>query len=808
MEGSVRQAGPTLRVTVQLVEATSGANLWAETYDRPFQPETIFALQDELVPRIVCTVADAVLPHSMSEALRHGAADTLTPYEAMLRGYGYYERVSPAEHAEVRTLLERAVRQAPGHAGCWALLSCLYVDEYRFGFNGEPDPLGRALAAARRAVEAAPSDHLAHLGLAMALFYSRDLAAFRTAAERTVALNPMAGGPLVLMGILTGLSGDWARGRALWERGLPLNPYHQGWVWMGPFFDAYRQGDYKGALDAALRVNIPNDFFSQAALLAAYGQLGDRDAARHALRQLVTVKPDIGAVAREQLGRWVCEPAVLEHLLDGLRKAGLDVAAAHPPSDSSTPTRQAAGVAIAVLPFSDMSPAKDQDYLCEGMAEEIMNALVPIAGIRVASRTSAFRARQEGKDLAEISRALSVSHVLEGSVRAAGSRLRVTAQLTDVETGCQLWSERYDREAADVFALQDAIAAGVVEAVKARLAPGERAVRARPQVDSLEAYQKYLKGRYLRYTKNDHSAALSAFEEAVRLEPSHAPSWVGLAEVKVLVAVYGFTPARQGYAAAKKALETAARLQGETADAQYVAGMVAFGERDWPASERASRRAIELEPDNVRALCWLGVLHALLGRLEEAEARLEHARRIDPLAPYPYAMSGFILLASGRAPESVRFLEQALAFDPNYNLALWLYGVALVGVGRASEAIGVLEHATTPSHRGGFIDGVRGWALASAGRIDEARGVLASLRARPAPAPTLVAEGWLLAALGETDAAFALLDRAAAECQPMANFGGLPSFDPLRRDPRFAALLARLGLPASADSRHTRLDRP
>jgi serine/threonine protein kinase/tetratricopeptide (TPR) repeat protein len=333
MEGSLRQVGPTLRVTVQLVEATSGSNLWAETYDRPFHPESVFALQDELVPRIVCTVADAVLPHSMSEALRHGTADTLTPYEAMLRGYGYYERVGPAEHAEVRTLLERAVQQAPGHAGCWALLACLYVDEYRFGFNRGHDPLGRALAAARRAVEAAPSNHLAHLGLAMALFFSRDLAAFRTAAERTVSLNPMAGGPVVLMGILTGLSGDWARGRALWERGIPLNPYHQGWVWMGPFFDAYRQGDYKGALDAALRVNIPNDFFSQAALLASYGQLGDRDAARHALRQLLTVMPDIGAVAREQLGSWICEPELLEHVLDGLRKAGLDVAAAQPPSD-------------------------------------------------------------------------------------------------------------------------------------------------------------------------------------------------------------------------------------------------------------------------------------------------------------------------------------------------------------------------------------------------------------------------------------------------------------------------------------------
>jgi len=157
-----------------------------------------------------------------------------------------------------------------------------------------------------------------------------------------------------------------------------------------------------------------------------------------------------------------------------------------------------AAVAIAVLPFSDLSPAKDQEYLCEGMAEEIMNALVRIEGIRVASRTSAFRARQDGGDLAAIARALSVNHVLEGSVRTSGGRLRVTAQVTDVASGYQLWSERFDRDAADVFAVQDEIAAGVVDAVKAWLAPGSRTFESRPQVRNLEAYRSYLKGRHLR----------------------------------------------------------------------------------------------------------------------------------------------------------------------------------------------------------------------------------------------------------------------------------------------------------------------
>ena len=192
-----------------------------------------------------------------------------------------------------------------------------------------------------------------------------------------------------------------------------------------------------------------------------------------------------------------------------------------------------------------MSPAHDQQYLCEGMAEEIMNALVRIPGIRVASRNSAFRAGHDGGGLKAIADALSVGHVLEGSVRTAGTRLRVTAQLTEVASGYHLWSERFDRDAADVFAVQDEIAAGVVEAVKARLGPGAKAVQTRAQTTNLEAYRWYLKGRHLRHAKEDHGGAMRAFEEAVRLDPGHAPSWTGLAESTLIAAFSELSRARR-----------------------------------------------------------------------------------------------------------------------------------------------------------------------------------------------------------------------------------------------------------------------
>jgi TolB-like protein len=176
MEGSLRQAGTRLRLTVQLVDAATGAHLWAETYERTFRSDEIFDLQDDLVPRIVSTVADhhGVLARSMSQFLRSKASDQLSPYEAVLRSFGYYDCVTPDEHAAVRVGLERATQQLPGYADGWAMLSIIYTDEYKYGFNAGPDPLGRALEAARRATDAAPSNHFAYLALAQTLFFRKE----------------------------------------------------------------------------------------------------------------------------------------------------------------------------------------------------------------------------------------------------------------------------------------------------------------------------------------------------------------------------------------------------------------------------------------------------------------------------------------------------------------------------------------------------------------------------------------------------------------------------------------------------------
>jgi len=312
---------------VQLVDSATGTHLWAETYDRVFQPEAIFALQDELVPRIVSTVADqhGVLIHSMAEELRKKRKDQFSAYDAVLSVFGFHERMSPEEHASLRDVLERVVHDFPDQGNCWAMLETLYCDEYMFGFNVRPDPLGRAVAAAQRAVELAPTSNLASQALTQALFFRRELSAFRPVAERTIALNPMDGATVASMGLLIACSGDWEKGCAVTESAMQLNPHFPGWYRFTSIFNAYRQKDYRGTVEGTLRVNIPGYFWTLVMSAAAYGQLGETTAAQYSLRELLKSKPDFALTARDELGRWF-DRELVEHLVDGLGKAGLEIA--------------------------------------------------------------------------------------------------------------------------------------------------------------------------------------------------------------------------------------------------------------------------------------------------------------------------------------------------------------------------------------------------------------------------------------------------------------------------------------------------
>ena len=332
MEGSIRQAGSRVRIAAQLVDAASGAGLWAQTYDRVFTAEGTLDLLDDVVPRIVATVGDAqgILAHSMTEALRGRDPETFTPYEALLRSFGFHQHVNAAEHLAGITALERAVEQAPDRADCWAMLSWLYRSEYTHSFNARPNAMDRSLAAAQRAVALAPSGHMANAALASAFFFRRELGSFRAAAERALALNSMEGYITAFLGMHFAFAGQWERGCALSERATQLNPNHPGWYWLAMVMNAYRLHDSERALELALRMNMPGLWTVRAALTVIYSQLGNMEAARSALDGLLALRPDFAADARRELEKfWL--PELAEQMLGDLRKAGLAIPATMTP---------------------------------------------------------------------------------------------------------------------------------------------------------------------------------------------------------------------------------------------------------------------------------------------------------------------------------------------------------------------------------------------------------------------------------------------------------------------------------------------
>ena len=327
LEGSIQKAGSSIRMSVQLLDAATGAHLWAERFDRDLSATDIFAVQDELADRIVATVADpyGVLTRSLGTLAKEKPVDTLTAHECVLRTFVYWQQVVPNEHAEVRTALERALKLEPDHAEAFACLSRVYLDEFRFDFNVLPNALDRALHAARRAVELDATSQLAYRALAEAHYFRRELSAFRPAADRALALNPRDTSNVGMIGSLIAMAGDWHRGCSVVQNVMPLNPHHAGWLHFVFVHDHYRKREYEQALEAAEKINMPGHPPVSIALAAINAQLGRAEEARKHLITFVELAPHVARNVRAEESKWWFSDEIVEHIVDGLRKAGLDI---------------------------------------------------------------------------------------------------------------------------------------------------------------------------------------------------------------------------------------------------------------------------------------------------------------------------------------------------------------------------------------------------------------------------------------------------------------------------------------------------
>jgi serine/threonine protein kinase/tetratricopeptide (TPR) repeat protein len=386
---------------------------------------------------------------------------------------------------------------------------------------------------------------------------------------------------------------------------------------------------------------------------------------------------------------------------------------------------------IAVLPFVSRSADSEDDYFSDGLSEDLINALSHLSELKVASRTSAFRFRGSNLDVREIGRQLGVGTILEGSVRRAGSRLRVTAQLVSADNGYQLWSERYDRQMADVFEIQDEIVASIVEALVPTLL-GEAGPAPTRSTKNLEAYELYLKGRHHWHQRSPATlrVAIQCFEETIKLDPGYALAYAGLADCYGILLVYGWLSAEEGRAPAHAAMTRAVELAPSLWEAHYSRAFYTFYfERDWREAEPHFRKAIAINPRSSLAEVYCGLFLALAGDGEEAVAHAARACELDPLSPLIHGLAGAGFFIQGRFGDAERAATQALELQADYLVGLWLRGLSLSGLGRHEEAIEALERTATLSRAPVFV-GVLGLGYARAGRSDDATRLLRELEDR------------------------------------------------------------------------------
>jgi len=454
---------------------------------------------------------------------------------------------------------------------------------------------------------------------------------------------------------------------------------------------------------------------------------------------------------------------------------------------------------IAVLPFTNLSADKENDYFSEGMTEELIHALSRVPQLRVASRTSAFNVSRKDLDIRAIGKTLGVRTVLEGSVRRAGNRLRITVQLVDTRSGYDLWSEMYDREMQDVFAVQNEIARAIT--AKLSLSLTTRATLVRPPTRSLEAYHSYLRGRHCwnRASQDALLKGIEHFARAIEADPEYAAAHSGLADCYHVLAIFGTIPPKEAYPRVKTAARRAVMLDERSAEGHISLGCAAMCyDWEWDESLKEFERAIELEPSSAHAHYQYAWCLTILGRRAEAQASARHATELEPLSSHIQAYSAMILVQCGQFEAALQQARSTLELDPGFTPAFEVLGYAYTYLGRYDDALASRRRIPSSPR---VSQALRlGPLYARLGDIDAARQTLEEEESRLARAGGSAGNaGFHLAvlalALDDLDRCFGWLEHLVDERLFVACLLKVdPAWQEIRGHPRFRALLRQMGL--------------
>ncbi|MFQ6093668.1 MAG: protein kinase [bacterium] len=489
----------------------------------------------------------------------------------------------------------------------------------------------------------------------------------------------------------------------------------------------------------------------------------------------------------KNMGELLVELKSIKKILEAKREAAFEE------TDEPLPS-------IAVLPFLDLSPQKDQEYFCDGIAEELINALTRIEDLRVVARTSAFSFKGKEVDIREIGKKLSVKTLLEGSVRKAGKRIRVTAQLINVADGYHLWSERYDRDLEDIFAIQDEISQAIIENLKVKLLGGKEVKLVKRYTDNLEAYSLFLKGRYYwnSLSAEGWQKSFECYQKAIEIDPKYAPAYVGLSIWYQSLAFWGDTHPGEAFSKSRELALEALKIDNNISDAHNCLAVLYWThDRNWQMAENEFEKTLELEPTNALGQLNYGIVLSTRKQFEKAVFHARQAQRLDPLSSLVNSWAAMIFNYAGHHEEAIQQLQQIITQDPGHWQAYFILTIVYIHVNEYEEAIAAAEEAVRLSGGASVATAFLAVAYSFASRKKEATKQSEELLSRTKQkyiAPTFLV--WVYISLDEIEEAYRWLKKAVEDHDPWLCWYGIGPEKGKAKDPRFEKLLKNCGLMA------------
>jgi len=656
LEGSVQKSGDRIRITAQLIDALSGHHLWAEHYDRELTD--IFAVQDELTIKIM-TAMRVKLTSGEQARVFEKSTKNLNAYFKYLKGREHIDRNNKEDNVIAQKFLEEAISLDPGFALAQTLLGAAYMNDILMGLTKDPRAsIAQAVKLTQNAIELDESLARPHAMLALIYALTGRYEEASVECERALELGPNDERAYFLVGSALRFAGRWAEAIPVYEKAIRLNPFPQSNTYYGLGLAYSFTGQFEKGIEACQKAtqDNPNDLYAHVLLSAAYSLAGRDEEAQATAEKVLQIDPKFTVKSWEKNLRFK-NPSDAKQYFEALRRAGLPYEPLLPLPNKPS---------IAVLAFDNLSGDPEQEYFSDGISEEIINALSKTDQLFVIARNSSFTYKGKPVNVKQVSRELGVRYVLEGSVRKSEDRIRITAQLIDATKGHHLWSERYDRDLKDIFAVQDEITMKIITALQVELTEGEQmriwAQRYKTldvQLKVMELISLWRKGTIEALIRHGQVA-----KEVVDMAPDQAVGYRSLGWNHWGQAYIGRSP-RENLKKAFEFAQKAISLDESDGLSHALLGSIYSMMREHEKAIVAGKRAVELDPNVAQVHLILGQTLNFAGRPDEALEYLNKAIRLNPFPPYLYFSNlGQSYLQKGQYEKALTEYKKALQLAP------------------------------------------------------------------------------------------------------------------------------------------------